>query len=100
LKDIDFNGVENWSQIIFADCKTNTSKTEIYPNPVKDYITVSTPWEENTTLRIITLQGVILKEERLISSKSYLSLKDLNSGIYIIELHKKGTTEQLKLIKQ
>jgi autotransporter-associated beta strand protein len=100
LKDIDFNGVENWSQIIFADCKTNTSKTEIYPNPVKDYITVSTPWEENTTLRIITLQGVILKEERLISSKSYLSLKDLNSGIYIIELHKKGTMEQLKLIKQ
>jgi hypothetical protein len=43
---------------------------------------------------------VILKEERLISSKSYLSLKDLNSGIYIIELHKKGSTEQLKLIKQ
>jgi hypothetical protein len=100
LKDIDFNGVENWSQIVFADCKTNTSKTEIYPNPAKDYITVSTPWEENTTLRIITLHGEILKEERLISSQSYLSLKDLNSGIYIIELDKKGSMEQFKLIKQ
>jgi hypothetical protein len=43
---------------------------------------------------------VILKEERLISSQSYLSLKDLNSGIYIIELDKKGSMEHINFIKK
>jgi hypothetical protein len=50
-------------------------------------------------LRIITLNGVLLREEQLISSKSYISVKDLKSGVYLIEIDKKDSMERLKLIK-
>jgi hypothetical protein len=99
LKDIDEDGIGNWSQIIFADCKNDVSRIQIYPNPASDYIMISTPWKENTMLRIITLNGVLLREEQLISSKSYISVKDLKSGVYLIEIDKKDSMERLKLIK-
>jgi asparagine N-glycosylation enzyme membrane subunit Stt3 len=100
LIDFDFNGKETLSDIISTWCNDESSETSIYPNPANDYVIVSTAWEENTMLRIITLNGVVLKEERLISSKSYVSVKDLNAGVYIFEIEKKGLTERLKLIKQ
>jgi hypothetical protein len=100
LNDIDFNGKISESNIIVSSCKDEIESTSISPNPASDYIMISTPCKENTMLRIITLNGVVLKEEQLISSKSYVSVKDLKSGIYLIEIEKKGSMERLKLFKQ
>jgi hypothetical protein len=99
LKDLDFEGMENWSHIIFADCKSNTSKTEVYPNPASDYIKVVAPIIENTTLNIISLEGKIIKTMPLISNQTLVSVKDLNSGVYMIEIEKKDSKEVIKLIK-
>jgi hypothetical protein len=86
LKDIDFDGIENWSQIIFADCESNTSKTEIYPNPAQDFIKVITEIDEKTTLRILSLDGRILKTLPLISNQTLVDIKSLISGVYIVEI--------------
>jgi hypothetical protein len=86
LKDIDFDGIENWSQIIFADCESNASKTEIYPNPAQDFIKVITEIDEKTTLRILSLDGRILKTLPLISNQTLVDIKSLISGVYIVEI--------------
>jgi hypothetical protein len=99
LKDIDFDGIENWSPIIFADCESNTSKTEIYPNPAQDFIKVITEIDEKTTLRILSVDGRILKTLPLISKQTLVSVRDLNSGAYIIEIEKKGSIQVIKFIK-
>jgi hypothetical protein len=86
LKDIDFDGIENWSPIIFADCESTASKTEIYPNPAQDFIKVITEIDEKTTLRILSLDGRILKTLPLISNQTLVDIKSLISGVYIVEI--------------
>jgi hypothetical protein len=99
LKDIDFDGIENWSPIIFADCESTASKTEIYPNPAQDFIKVITEIDEKTTLRILSLDGRILKTLPLISNQTLIDLKDLTPGLYLIEIHNKQKIENIKIYK-
>jgi hypothetical protein len=100
LKDIDFDGIENWSQIIFADCESNTSKTEVYPNPASDFIKVITEIDNNTTLRILSLDGRILKSLNLVSKQTLVSLKDLVNGVYFIEINGKTASKTIKIVKE
>ena len=99
LKDIDFDGMENWSPIIFADCKNDVSDIQVYPNPASDFIKVVAPISENATLRIINLEGKIIKTLSLISNQTLVSVRDLNAGIYMIEIEEKGSTDVIKFIK-
>jgi hypothetical protein len=99
LKDIDFDGKENWSQIIFADCESNTSKTEVYPNPAQDFIKVITEIDEKTILRIVSLDGRILKTLPLISNQTLVDIKSLVSGVYIIEITNQKSTITFKINK-
>jgi hypothetical protein len=100
LKDIDFDGIENWSQIIFADCESNASKTEIYPNPAQDFIKVIFPFEENTTLHILSMEGKILKSLPLLSKNNLINISDLSEGIYLIELSNKTLIKRVKFVKK
>jgi hypothetical protein len=99
LKDIDEDGKENWSQIIFSDCKNDVSDIQVYPNPASDFVKVIVPQWENTTLNILTLEGKILKTMSLISNHTLVSVKDLVSGVYMIEIKKKDSKEVIRLIK-
>jgi hypothetical protein len=100
LKDIDEDGIENWSQIIFADCKNEVSEIQVYPNPASDFIKVSAEMEDKSIMRILNLDGREIKSLPLISKQTLVYIKDLTSGVYIIEIDKKGSMERLKLIKQ
>ena len=97
LKDIDEDGIENWSQIVFADCKEKTTEIQIYPNPATDYIKVIAPFKENTILKILNLEGKIVKTMSLVSNQTLVSVKDLTKGIYMIELNSSG--EKIKFVK-
>ena len=99
LKDIDFDGIENWSQIIFTDCKSNAAKTEIYPNPASDYIKVNAEIDEKTTLRIVSLDGRILKTLPLVSKQTLVDIKTFVSGVYIIEIINQKSTTTFKIYK-
>jgi hypothetical protein len=99
LKDIDFDGIENWSPIIFADCESTASKTEIYPNPAQDFIKVITEIDEKTTLRILSLDGRNLKTLPLISNQTLVDIKSLISGVYIIEIINQTSKTTFKINK-
>jgi hypothetical protein len=99
LKDIDFDGIENWSEIIFADCKSKTSKTEVYPNPASDYIKVTTAIDEKTTLRIVSIDGRILKTLPLVSEQTLVDIKTLVSGVYIVEIKNQKSKTNFTVVK-
>jgi hypothetical protein len=99
LKDIDFDGIENWSHIIFEDCESNTSKTEVYPNPASDFIKVTSEIDEKMTLRILSLDGRILKTLPLVSEQTLVDIKTLVPGFYIIEIINQKSTTTFKINK-
>lgn len=99
LKDIDFNGKISESYIISSSC-IEIEKTSIYPNPVQDNFILETPFVENTTYRIMDMKGNELLKGNLLSQKSLISLKDLSSGIYLLEIDKKNQVERIKIFKK
>jgi hypothetical protein len=99
LKDIDEDGIENWSPIIFADCKSEVSEIQVYPNPASDFIKVIVPISENTTLNILSLEGKIIKTMPLISNQTVISVKELTAGIYFIEIKGNHNNFLLKFTK-
>lgn len=100
LKDIDFDGKETWSQIISSACNQENEITSIYPNPAKDYVDISIPFEENSNYNIIDLNGKIMTSGSLLSRKTRVNIEAFASGVYIVEIVKPSEKRQLKIIKQ
>ena len=101
LKIIDQDGsFENSKVIVVKDPLKEGLKFSIYPNPVKDMVTIS-PSDKNSMVKvtIFDLQGrkVLTKE---ILGKTQLSLETLAKGVYLIQLRKNGEVNSLKLVKE
>lgn len=100
LKDIDFNGKNSESDIIASSCRDEIVSNAIYPNPASDYFVLETSYEQNSNYSILDMKGNKVLQGSLISEKTLVSIKDLSSGIYIVEIHKEGQSEKMKLIKK
>ncbi len=87
------NGVVH---VIDAVLMPGTSSTEnldfaqlgVFPNPATDYIevTMENATTDNSELRIINRNGVLVKSIRGLESGSRVGVEDLNAGLYILEV--------------
>lgn len=85
-----------YSDFLFYTCQNcynylstdelNGSIVKIYPNPAQSEITVEFASNEKRTLRIINLQGSLLKTEVVNLQKHTLDLQGLAGGLYILEV--------------
>lgn len=67
------------------------SKTEfkVYPNPTKDIlgITFKTPIEEDLKGILVSTNGTVAKEFKLINEATSVSCQDLSQGVYILKIY-------------
>lgn len=78
-----------------------TKDVFMYPNPTKDMSTVSLSDNfESGILRIYSILGQKIEERIINNASSSISLKTLQSGIYIYEIDCNGSVTKGKLIKQ
>lgn len=78
---------------------------EIYPNPVKDVISVYTSNGSSkiVTYRIMDVRGAILKEGELGGEfgSNNINVSNLNSGIYFLQFNEKGKLSRpIKVVKE
>jgi photosystem II stability/assembly factor-like uncharacterized protein len=69
------------------------SYVSIYPNPTKDYFTLSTPKNaisKNPVLSIYNLAGQIVLSENIKAANQFVDVSNLTSGYYIYEISIKG----------
>jgi hypothetical protein len=79
---------------------TSNSNWLVYPNPAKDFITIQTPIKQNqTTYKIFNLNGLLLKEGVINQEESSISVNELPTGMYFIELIINGEKSTKKWIK-
>jgi hypothetical protein len=100
LIDFDLNGYINESPVIVSDCDFIPATIAVSPNPAKDYIEISVPFEENSHYNIMDLNGKIMKSGGLLSRKTRLNIEAFAAGIYIVEIVKPSEKRQFKIIKQ
>ncbi|MBL0309518.1 MAG: T9SS type A sorting domain-containing protein [Bacteroidetes bacterium] len=71
----------------------------IYPNPTTDAITIKnvSPF---SVLHLFNAQGVLVKKQTILASSISLSVEDLPSGMYIIELQNNSSVQRAKFVKR
>lgn len=72
----------------------------IYPNPASDIVSIETELKDykDVTLQIYTINGKLVKSERLDESHKSINIKDLSNGVYIVEVNSFDLFSQRKLI--
>lgn len=74
---------------------------QFHPNPVADHLFIElSDYSNINQLRIIDLNGRVLKEISVEEPKIKLDLSHLSQGIYFFEIHSNGKTFRKKLIKK
>ena len=63
----------------------NTAEFAVYPNPASDYIIVKTESKPTSAITITSIDGRILKTILTEQNKTYVSVGQLNSGVYLLK---------------
>jgi hypothetical protein len=76
------------------------SKFTLYPNPVKNWLTITSNSLENATIEIYDLNGRLMLERKSTSNITSLNIENLKSGVYILTIKSNGINSQKRFIKQ
>lgn len=76
----------------------NAPQIQIYPNPVKDKLTIVSLSESNHAYAILDKQGHIIKTGQTISSQ--IPVSELHTGTYILQIEDNGTLWEQQFIKE
>ena len=73
----------------------NSFDFNIYPNPAKTHIKITT--KENSNIAIINSIGMVVKSIKKSKKNHFVSIENLSSGLYFIEIkhNKKIATKKL-----
>ncbi|MBR6775307.1 MAG: T9SS type A sorting domain-containing protein, partial [Bacteroidales bacterium] len=73
-----------------TDVADNTiQNVEIYPNPAKDVVKVSTVNSQRSTVKVYNYLGILVEEIELDAEEIELDVSDYNPGIYFFNVNGK-----------
>ena len=76
-------------------------KFSIFPNPVNDYLEISTERKlQNSLIEIYDLFGNKVKSQPLNSERETINIESLPKGIYLLQLTSQNSFGVSKLIKE
>lgn len=74
------------------------TKAAVYPNPVSDELHVDLPFDGiKTRISLYSLQGSCVKAVTTTSTTNVISVTDVPSGLYILDVNANGTRKSFKL---
>ncbi|MFD2916590.1 ELWxxDGT repeat protein [Psychroserpens luteus] len=95
-------GNEFWrlDNTLSADEYINSSKISIYPNPVKNVLTIETTFTGNLQLNVMNQLGqLVLRQNQSLSSIS-LDVSNISKGLYFLNIaSENGNSQTIKFIK-
>ena len=98
MKQVDFDGHSDQTDVIFVACKT--PDVEVFPNPFENNVVVKLDKgaTRKPTIKIRDLNGkevFMLSLDDVNQNEIVLDLKTLNSGMYVLEISDGETFEVL-----
>jgi len=82
--------------------ENSTEKIKVYPNPVKDFVSVLIPktFGPAQLLRIYNIAGNLIETKPVTGNSARYDLTTLKSGVYFIQIQNSAKKEVLKFIKE
>lgn len=106
LKQTDYNGRYEYSDVITAQIDGSFHATNLSPNPVAGELTVSMlqTADQTGTLFVVNLAGQILLEQDFNAEEGYnnfdISMNSLPSGVYMLKIAgNSGENESIQFVK-
>lgn len=104
LESLDYNGDIFITKLSDANMgipePLNHEEIKIYPNPVKDLISIESK-NKISTVSIIDLSGKLIQKKIVNSTKTQFNTNNLTKGVYVIEItNDKGQKISKKIIKK
>ncbi len=101
LRQVDLDGKYAYSPIIQVTIDASAQTTiSAYPNPVINYLTISSPaGEQIVSVTIYNATGTSLMKYTGASDKVTLSMKSMPSGVYTLRVNTKHGTQTVKVLK-
>lgn len=99
-ENVDIKAGLNNGQIATANSALESVEFMVYPNPVRDAVTIQSNGLAGSTVEVISENGVSLYQSKIEGNLQKLNLSDFNSGTYFIRVskgNKKHTERILKL---
>lgn len=90
------DGVQNNCAEILSTKKNELLSVKIYPNPIKDILTIKNT--ENVTVKIFSTTGTLLKNMKP-QNDLKVDVSSFKSGIYILEISNSKGNKRSKLLK-
>lgn len=101
----DLMNSSNQAQTIYDGVPTavkpvgHSAGISIYPNPAHDLIYIDTGSDERFDLKLLGLDGKLLKASSLSSPHTTFDISDLPEGLYIVKLQSNLQTATQKIVK-
>lgn len=94
LRQVDFDGSEDYSDIEFVRFNTNVSAS-VYPNPFVDRLTISTgAYTGSISVAVLDASGRLISNE--VTNDRNKDLSDLKAGVYYLYVRNEEGVELLK----
>ncbi len=75
-----------------------TTEFSVFPNPATDYVTLNFPKAIKAQLRILDVNGKLVKSNSISGNRKRLHIGDLESGLYFIEIQDETGIAVKKLV--
>ncbi len=88
LKQVDFDGKYEYTNILTIDFRFSTFDIKIFPNPTTDYFNIEAPNIVGEMIQIFNIKGQAVKETNHSSSITNIPVTDLARGTYFVKIGK------------
>ena len=88
LKQVDFDGKYEYTNILTIDFRFSTFDIKIFPNPTTDYFNIEAPNIVGEIIQIFNIKGQVVKETNHSSSITNIPVTDLARGTYFVKIGK------------
>lgn len=101
IKQVDFDGNFDRTEVKFAIISEGEWIVNIYPNPVQNELTIGSSLRTTGRLKVIDLAGKVLLDYPTTGSTSdVLDVSNLSPGIYHLEFQSVIGVQRVKFVKQ
>lgn len=92
---------EFWFQTVSSVRESRLAGVQVGPNPVRDQLNIrfERPLQPEARLRLSSLNGQVLLEQKFTSADMHLHTAHLPAGVYLLQLTESGQTGTWRVIK-
>lgn len=92
--------LQDWSTLLGIQNIEQLDNFKIYPNPANDVVYISTPNETINQINVYDITGRLLKSQNGNNENEIISLQELPSAMYLMDVKTQQGSKTIKIIKQ